>query len=462
MATPTQIKRRGRLSLILGILVAAVAFAAVAYADAVTDVSVTVKGTEATDTYTKTTSVKVAVSANHCPPGGDMNAIEVSLRNSALDAWTVVKAGGIDWPSGNCVGAVPPATAAEFDWTLAAGSDGSRTVFVQLRHGGDVALAQDSITLDTTPPVITDGGPTPSTPNGAGGWYISAVSNAFSASDTGGSGLDGACAAAFPKSVSTGSSEGSSVTVSSGACSDVAGNTNAGISSTAFKIDLSDPNVAITSPGDGSTTSDSSITVSGTASDAISGIARVNLTVNASALATDATLGTGTAEGTWSQSGVALQCGSNTIKATATDAAGRTKDSTQIGVTRTCVTYTFTGFYGGVDPENVAKAGQSISLRWNLYNGAIALANEITSTAGYELSSTKISCALVGTGDAVPTADDAGASGLRYDTFATPTANANGQYVFVWKTLKDWANTCRRFDVKYGSVTLSAEFRFTR
>ena len=131
-------------------------------------------------------------------------------------------------------------------------------------------------------------------------------------------------------------------------------------------------------------------------------------------------------------------------------------------MTRTCVTYQFTGFYAPVDPENVAKAGQGIPLKWNLYNGPIALANEITSTSGFSLSSTKIPCSEVGSGDAVPTADDAGLSSLRYDTFATPTATANGQYVFVWKTLKDWANTCRTFKVLYNGVALTADFRFTK
>ena len=120
--------------------------------------------------------------------------------------------------------------------------------------------------LDTLAPDIQDAGVQSGTP-GANGWYVSAVSNRFTASDTG-SGLDPACASAFPKNVSTGSGEGTAVTVSSGACSDLAGNTNPGISSASFKIDLTDPIaiLAVTAgtPGaNGWYTSDVTVTTSG-------------------------------------------------------------------------------------------------------------------------------------------------------------------------------------------------------
>jgi hypothetical protein len=117
--------------------------------------------------------------------------------------------------------------------------------------------------------------------------------------------------------------------------------------------------------------------------------------------------------------------------------------------------YTFDGFYEPVggnstdDPDFyiTAKAGQGIALKWNLYDGDD---NVITDVSKYTASSTKIACsALDGDGDAIPTADDAGTSDFRYD--------ADGeQTVFVWKTLKNWANTCRTFELKYDS-TLVAE-----
>jgi hypothetical protein len=108
------------------------------------------------------------------------------------------------------------------------------------------------------------------------------------------------------------------------------------------------PNVAITSPS-GSTTTDSSINVSGTASDA-SGIQGV--TVNGNAATFTYNSGSST-DGTWTRNNVSLSCGDNTITAVATDDsdAHNTK-STSITVTRSCdttppvITKTITGTEG--------------------------------------------------------------------------------------------------------------------
>jgi hypothetical protein len=96
--------------------------------------------------------------------------------------------------------------------------------------------------VDKKAPSITNDGVQSGTA-GSNGWYVSAVGNGFSASD-GGSGLSASCNTAFPKNVSTGTDEGSAVTVGSGACTDAVGNSNAGISSAAFKIDLHSPTVS--------------------------------------------------------------------------------------------------------------------------------------------------------------------------------------------------------------------------
>jgi Glucodextranase, domain B len=151
--------------------------------------------------------------------------------------------------------------------TLQSG-EGAKTVCAQYRDaaGNVSAPATDSIVLDTLAPVLQDAGVQSGTA-GANGWYLSAVVNRFTASDTG-SGLDPACMSAFPKNVSTGSSEGTVLTVSSGACSDLAGNSNAGILSAPFKIDLSDPTaiLAVTAgtPGaNGWYVSDVTVTTSG-------------------------------------------------------------------------------------------------------------------------------------------------------------------------------------------------------
>src|SRR5262249_21600054 len=96
----------------------------------------------------------------------------------------------------------------------------------------------------------------------------------------------------------------------------------------AAPTDTTPPLVAITSPADGFTTTATSITVSGTASDPgqfASGVASV--TVNGSTATRDAVAGT------WTLSGVALALGANTITAVAKDNAGNSA-SASINVTR--------------------------------------------------------------------------------------------------------------------------------
>jgi Fn3 domain-containing protein len=96
--------------------------------------------------------------------------------------------------------------------------------------------------IDRKAPTIANAGVQSGTA-GSNGWYISAVSNGFTASD-GGSGLSSSCDIAFPKNVSTGTDEGDAVTVVSGPCTDAVGNSNLGISSDTFKIDLHSPTVS--------------------------------------------------------------------------------------------------------------------------------------------------------------------------------------------------------------------------
>ncbi len=96
------------------------------------------------------------------------------------------------------------------------------------------------VKLDKTAPTITNAGVQSGTA-GTNSWYITVVTNRFTASD-GLAGLDSSCATAFPKNVTSGTDEGSAVLIPSGSCSDNAGNTNSGISPS-FKIDLSNPTV---------------------------------------------------------------------------------------------------------------------------------------------------------------------------------------------------------------------------
>jgi hypothetical protein len=237
-------------------------------------------------TITRTDTMDVSWTTGSCAPTDgtapagsvviDGNALytsstSVDLDLSATDAVGVTSyrvANGSDCSAATWVAVAPTTNLAQtIPHTLGAG-DGAKTVCAQYGDaaGNVSATATDTIVLDTLAPVIQDAGVQSGTA-GANGWYVSAVTNRFTASDAG-SGLDPGCAAAFPKNVSTGSSEGTTVTVSSGACSDLAGNTNPGISSASFEIDLTDPTaiLAVTAgtPGThGWYVSDVTVTTSG-------------------------------------------------------------------------------------------------------------------------------------------------------------------------------------------------------
>lgn len=200
-----------------------------------------------------------------------------------------------------------------------------------------------SYSVDLVRPAIADNGPTTSA--NTAGWYKTAVTNTFTASDD----HSGIPATFTPNPFTkTTTGEGEGIKVNSGPVTDVAGNTNNGRDSAAFNIDLTDPEVAITAPASGLTTIATSVTVSGTATDSPSGIASVTLNGGTNAYS---------GNGTFSQS-FALACGVNTIEALATDVAGRT-DTDSITVTRIC----FTGlqYYQPLDQTTAASAAPVIN-----------------------------------------------------------------------------------------------------
>jgi hypothetical protein len=116
-------------------------------------------------------------------------------------------------------------------------------------------------------------------------------------------------------------------------------------------------------------------------------------------------------------------------------------------------TTTMTGFYAPVKAENKAKAGQAIALKWELWNGA----TEVTDTAGVSVKFMTITCGDVTDPTTLGTdaADDAGTSGLRYDT-------TDGQFVFAWKTSKSFTGCVRAQVVKDNTVLGYADFQFTK
>ena len=298
--------------------------------------------------------------------------------------------------------------------------------------------ASESVTIkrDATPPQINDDG-TQQTPNGAG-WYNSAVSNNFSASDAT-SGLANLANASFSKS--SGTNEGIAVKINSGAVSDLAGNTNTGIDSVAFKIDLSDPyNVALNGNiSDGASFDFGEVPAAPTCSadDDISGLKDCIV------------------------SGYSSAVGTHTLTATATDNAGRTSTKQ---ISYTVRSWKLTGLYAPVDYGmlsannvgsivNTVKNGSTVPLKFEVFKRD-ANNTELTDTAivNTPLKATKVSCASGATEDAIELTAT-GATSLRYDA-------TGGQFIYNWKTPTQ-VGACYQVSVstKDGSSTPIAQFK---
>jgi len=168
--------------------------------------------------------------------------------------------------------------------------------------------AQETITIkrDATKPVITDDGAT-ADPEGNDGWYISPVTNGFAVTDN----LSGIVGQTNPYTFAKSSGateEGPAVTITSGTITDAAGNIAEAISSTSFKIDLTNPtNVSFAGEIDASGSYSFGAVPAAptcTATDAVSGLAGCVV------------------------SGYSTAIGTHTLTATATDNAGRTATAT--------------------------------------------------------------------------------------------------------------------------------------
>ncbi len=117
--------------------------------------------------------------------------------------------------------------------------------------------------------------------------------------------------------------------------------------------------------------------------------------------------------------------------------------------------YSFSGFFSPVDNPpivNVAKAGQTVPIKWRLTDASGAVISDSGSFSG--LTSYDVKCGdLAGNPlDAVP-ADTSGSSGLQY--------LGNGNWQYNWKTSKGYANTCRMMVLTLADGTqFTAIFKF--
>jgi hypothetical protein len=337
------------------------------------------------------------------------------------------------------------------------------------------AAVSNTYKVDTIAPSITDDGTT-QTPNAAG-WFKNAVLNNFSATDAT-SGLADPTQANF--SVSSGTAEGNAVKINSGPVSDLAGNTNAGIDSAAFKIDMTNPMINGSASPAANTNgwNNSDVTVSFECSDETSGVPAGNcpadvvlsegadqsvtrsVTDAAGNTASDTvsdididktdplvSLNGGPADGqsyyfgsvpdaptcsasdalsgldgACSVSGYSNAVGTHTVKASAKDKAGNTNEASS---TYTVLAWTTKGFFAPVDMGGVfnsVKGGSTVPLKFELFAGA-----ELTDPASVKsLTYSKVTCDGSAPVDEIETVATGGTS-LRYDS-------TSGQFVYNWKT----------------------------
>jgi hypothetical protein len=184
-----------------------------------------------------------------------------------------------------------------------------------------------------------------------------------------------------------------------------------------------------------------------------SGTYSLNQVVPASYRCTDPGSGTASCTGTL-PNGANIDTstvGTHTFVVNATDIAGNSS-------TRTIsygVGYRFDGFFQPVDASptlNLAKAGSSIPLKWNLKDASGAYIRNLAVVTSVE--SQRIPCASTAPLDTIEQTLAVGSPALQYDV-------TNEQYIFAWKTLKTWAGTCLRLTLLLNDGTAHvADFKF--
>jgi hypothetical protein len=317
-----------------------------------------------------------------------------------------VSVGGVTDGASYEIGNVPDATcevtdaedgndsfAAVVSGTLSHGL-GSQTATCDHSDSGGLTAA----TATATYTIVDTGDPTightvsPSTPDGANGWYTQDVTVTFTCADVGGSGID-TCVG----DTTLGEGENQSVT---GTATDWAGNTASDTVSD-IDIDKTAPLVGLTGgPGASYYYGNDPAAPTCDASDALSGLASCEVT------------------------GGGTSVGPHSYTATATDNAGNTATAT---LSYTVLAWTTRGFYAPVDMGgvvNTVKGGSTVPLKFELFAGS----TELTSTSAVTSFRTqKVSCtSAAGTEDAIELLTTGGTS-LRYDSTA-------GQFIQNWKT----------------------------
>jgi len=260
---------------------------------------------------------------------------------------------------------------------------------------------------DTTPPVIT---PQIDGTLGQGGWYLSDVALTWSVVDDESEFTSNGC---DPVSITSDQPE----TIYTCEATSAGGTSSASVS---IKRDATLPVVAVTGVTEGSVYILGAVPEAGcSTSDGMSGVA------------TEASLSlTG---------GNALGVGSFTAACSgALDNAGNAGNTATVQYN---VTFLFTGFTSPVDNPpvmNIAKAGQTIPLKWRITD---ANGNPITDLTSVTVTAVSLPCSAGETTDPIEEYA-AGESGLQN--------LGDGYFQWNWKTPKSYANSCKTMRLDLG------------
>lgn len=504
-ARERQVRRRGRLTLILGVLAAFAAFAAVAYADDVSNnLDVNVDATAETLNLTFP-GPNGAVGLYVQPTGGDgkpgcnltgSTTLVVSVASSNTAVVTVTPS-SITFTS---CGDTPTITV-----TLQ--SVGSATVSISQASNsttGTFNLAPATFSVNVTAPAPSDttaptAAPAQSPLANANGWNNGDVLVAWNWTDNaGGSGID--AAACTTSSTSSGEGE----IALNATCKDLAGNT--GNASYSVKVDKTAPTASASASPTANLNgwNKTDVTVSFSGSDTLSGVdscdadvllssegagqsasgtctdkaGNVSAPATASGINIDKTqptvslVGGPADDGTYYfgfvpapptcngsdllsgldgiclVSGYSNAVGSHTVTATANDQAGNTNSDSH---SYTVLAWTLNGFYQPVDMGgvfNAVKGGSTVPLKFEVFAGATELTE-----VGYikSLRSGGVACNATAPVDDIETSATGGTS-LRYDTTA-------GQFIYNWQTPKQAGKCYSVTMTTQDGSSLSAYFR---
>jgi hypothetical protein len=305
----------------------------------------------------------------------------------------------------------------------------------ELGEQSPASAASDPVKVDRSGPSAPSASPDRSPEDATGNWFKDTVTISYSGSTDpdlpDGSAGSGAITYSAPENFTSSGSHNYS-----GKATDAAGNDSDPTTGT-VKVDATDPSVAISGCPTGSVPFRSSQSVIVGASDDHSGLA-----TNPGGIYT---LDANTA-------------GQHTRSFTATDRVGNSKSASCV---YTVATWDFPGFFRPVDPlptYNLVKAGSSVPIKFSLDGAPVPGSNtgQGLSIFASAPASAPITCNSTADVDAVEETGTAGNSSLTYDATAD-------QYVYVWKTEKAWANSCRQFALKLADgTTQRANFKFAK